>query len=113
MISNREGTIQVSCLLYVMKHEKLYYYFCFCISEIFLNYGANSNSRLLMLYGFTIYGNPNSSVEIFANADPNDPRFLLKREALLACDIECQSEPFVISQSNPFPHKLLIFLRCT
>lgn len=80
-------------------------------SEIFLNYGANSNSRLLMLYGFTIYGNPNSSVEIFANADPNDPRFLLKREALLACDIECQSEPFVISQSNPFPHKLLIFLR--
>jgi len=64
-----------------------------------------------MLYGFTLYQNPSGAVEIFASSAPGSENYAVKQEALASCGIQCNTDPFVISVADPFPNKLLIFLR--
>ena len=64
-----------------------------------------------MLYGFTIYKNPYASVDLYASMDKNSRNFDIKSEALEKLGICYQTEPFKVTSVEPFPNKLLIFLR--
>jgi hypothetical protein len=77
--------------------------------EIFLNYGTANNARLLMLYGFTIFDNPFSSVDIWASMSPSSLNYAMKKEALDRLGVSGQL-PFVVDK-NGVPATLFAFLR--
>lgn len=79
--------------------------------EISLHYGPCANSRLLMLYGFTLSSNPYDNVELFASiAEEDEERVQLLKQLqlpfnaqpfrLLLSDTDCDAE-----------RQLLMFLR--
>lgn len=102
--------------------------------EIFLNYGNASNSRLLMLYGFTLPENPFDTVSIYATMPPPPsvishlmnpaPEDLLKdKQQMILHKLKCkilenkkifplnnQGYEFPLSLGN-LSSELLIFLR--
>jgi hypothetical protein len=92
-------------------------------SEIFLNYGNLSNFRLLMLYGFTLWKNPFSSITIYASMDSignegEKENLILRklRNKILANHGIILDESSPIHQqfllfSNDLPKNLMIFLR--
>lgn len=86
--------------------------------EIFLSYGNNSNSRLLMLYGFTLLYNPHSSISIYASMEEPDASkklektiYSLKRKVLTDHGIPVDQKESFVLQLNQLPNELLIFLR--
>ena len=78
-------------------------------SEIFLNYGHVSNSRLLMLYGFVIPDNEFDTVDVYAQMSENAPDYHLKLGTLTQLNINCR-EPFPMGKSG-VPDNLRIALR--
>ena len=79
--------------------------------EIFLNYGHLSNYRLLMLYGFTVFGgsNPYDAVDVWLNMSETAPYYQLKKETLEGLHIN-DNEPFQITLDH-IPANLLTCLR--
>lgn len=78
--------------------------------EILLNYGNVGNSRLLMLYGFTLVKNPYNVVDVYAMMDPSTPHYETKLRLLDKIGIHEASEPFHIDGKS-VPTDLLTFLR--
>lgn len=79
--------------------------------EVSLHYGPCSNSRLLMLYGFTLSNNPFDSVDLFASVPDNSD----DRTALIkALKLPHNGEPFrlpVAEEETDGEAQLLLFLR--
>jgi histone-lysine N-methyltransferase SETD3 len=108
---NHNPTAQVSHYS-DLKDKKLILYTAQSFSasdELYLNYGAASNSRLLMLYGFVIaptiesdgevkkvVGNPHDSVDLYAPMQPGVNSYNAKSSILSEWSVNHLSEPFKI-----------------
>lgn len=77
--------------------------------EIYLNYGHIPNSRLLMLYGFSLIENPYSSVDMWSSMDPEDINYHIKKSVLNSFSIDFQNSPFKLIL-NSIPKDLLFFI---
>lgn len=80
--------------------------------EICLNYGHNSNSRLMMLYGFSLMNNPYNSVNIWITMNSNEKNYSVRRDILSkSFNIISDDNNYVFQlERNKLPDSLLIFL---
>jgi histone-lysine N-methyltransferase SETD3 len=80
--------------------------------QLYLNYGALPNSKLLMLYGFCIpplVGNIYDCVDLYVAMSPDAPMYNQKVTVLTEMEID-QSSPFKLTV-NGIPNNLLVCLR--
>ncbi|POM58493.1 Putative histone-lysine N-methyltransferase [Phytophthora palmivora] len=63
-------------------------------AQMFINYGALSNHKLLSLYGFVIIGNPFDAVEMWLPMDEGSAFFHEKEQLLLSNGLDHASNPF-------------------
>lgn len=83
-------------------------------NEITLNYGKLSNTKLMMLYGFSLIDNPFNSIELFTTMSPEAIEYEFKNELLELWGINHQ-RPFTIELSKEnkcgIPKELIYCLR--
>ena len=83
-------------------------------NEITLSYGKLSNTKLMMLYGFTLLENPYNSIELFINLPKEGEENQFKNDLLELWKINHQ-KPFIIELSNEnycgIPKELIYCLR--
>ena len=76
-------------------------------SEVTLNYGPLSNTKLLMLYGFSVppcIGNPHDAVEIWATFNEHAPNYAIKERTLRSLCIFHATKAFEITHRGPSAH---------
>ena len=86
--------------------------------ELCLHYGSQSNTKLMMLYGFCIppsVGNPEDSVDLWASMSPAAPHYDLKAQLLASWDIYPDKRPFQLTLCTDttcgVPKDLVVCLR--
>jgi len=78
--------------------------------QIFFNYGAFPNHKLLRLYGFAIPNNPFDAVELYCPMSEQAPMFQYKISVLQKNAIS-NTQSFELTIKDPLPEKLLFTLR--
>ncbi|KAJ3085517.1 hypothetical protein HK102_014086 [Quaeritorhiza haematococci] len=78
--------------------------------QVFINYGAVSNSRLLRLYGFIKSNNPHNSYDLVLSTTAIAPQFPEKRALWESVGLSTMST-ISLTESEPLPTKVLQYLR--
>ena len=78
--------------------------------QVFINYGALPNSRLLRLYGFVLPNNPNDSYDLVLSAHPMAPYWEQKQELWKSAGLDSTCT-ISLTLTDPLPRNVLRYLR--
>ncbi|CAG8681342.1 12167_t:CDS:2, partial [Acaulospora morrowiae] len=78
--------------------------------QVFINYGAVPNNRLLRLYGFVLPDNPHDSYDLVLTTHPLAPLYTQKVALFALAGLQVNST-FSLKFSDPLPSDVLRYLR--
>lgn len=76
--------------------------------QVFIHYGAVSNSKLLRLYGFSIMSNPYNNVQLYVGSLGDD---MMKRRVCNLFGVDPDKSVYELCARDPIPEALLMRLR--